>query len=75
MSLCPEAERRDAMSDGEFWAWVFNLAPDTEEELDHDDRRVLVGDLTPCAECGELGPCAYDDHGRALVHVVPEEEA
>lgn len=78
MSLCPERAKRDAMTDPEFWDYVLlGIEPGTQfEELEFDaDERQAVADLTECSECGELGPCAYDDHGRPLVHVSAEEDA
>lgn len=75
--LCPEADRRDAMDDGEFWDTVAqnilgNHYPDTDDDFDPPE---VTAQLGPCPECGEMGACAYDDEGRALVHVVPDEDA
>lgn len=74
VALCPEATQRDAMSDGEFWEHVFGGGPEVEYEPDAEELQA-VADLTPCPECGEFGPCAYDVDGRALVHLVPEVDA
>lgn len=70
-SLCPESEMRDAMDDGAFWEWVFHRGemPDQEDDYEPD---VVV--LTPCPECGEIGPCAYDAEGRALIHLTDRED-
>lgn len=70
--LCPEAELRDEMNDGEFWEHVFGGGPDVDYEPDADELQA-VADLTPCLECGEFGPCAYDDDGRPLVHLVQDD--
>ena len=72
--LCPEADMRDAMTDDEFWAHVAqNLAGPTwdmdDEGLDIDVQVAAV----PCAECGEVGACAYDSEGRALIHATTED--
>lgn len=29
---------------------------------------------TPCPECGQVGACAYDADGRALIHVTESED-
>lgn len=73
--LCPEADARDAMDDGEFWAHVAkNLgAIDAEEfPVDGDDLRAL-GDAEPCEVCGETGACGYDAEGRPMIHATAEE--
>lgn len=72
--ICPEAENRDAMSDGRFWEHVFGQGPEVEYEPDADELQAIA-DLTPCLECGEFGPCAYDLDGRPLVHLITEDEA
>lgn len=71
--VCPEWALRDAMTDGEFWDHVFGVGPDGEYEPDAEELQA-VADLTPCPECGEMGPCAYDVDGRALVHLVEVED-
>lgn len=70
MSLCPEAELRAAMSEGEFWAYVFLDGPD----VDLEEAERSIADLTPCPVCGNHGPCGYDIEGRPLVHTIDEEE-
>jgi hypothetical protein len=80
--LCPEAELRDAMDDGEFWAHV--LQPGQEQGPDYEPEEPDEGDISewdvehrlaePCPECGQLGACSYDAEGRALIHVTPTEE-
>lgn len=81
MSLCPEAAKRAAMTDGEFWAYVFGI--DDHQDYDPDDNWD-ISDLaeyeldtrlaTPCPECGQHGACAYDIDGRPLIHVTTEDE-
>jgi len=68
---------RDAMTDDEFWAHVAeNLAgPLFIEAADlMDDEPPSSIDAGPCPECGEVGACAYDSEGRALIHVTPDED-
>lgn len=77
--LCPEAEARDAMTDGEFWAHVFpeigeadpdffDIPPDVAAQWELETRLA-----NPCPECGQVGACAYDVDGRALIHVTEGE--
>lgn len=56
------------MDDGEFWEHVFGLGPDTEDDSDVP----TTAQRAPCPACGERGPCAYDDQGRALIHATQE---
>lgn len=74
MSLCPEAELRAAMDDGEFWAHVFD--PFTScVDYDPGYNDPPLGPLTePCPDCGALGACAWDAEGRPLIHPVSVEE-
>lgn len=74
---CPEAERRAAMSDGEFWAHVLGQEPDPR----HDEDAYVPGSgdpellLYPCPVCGTAyDACAFDDEGRPLIHAWSEEE-
>ena len=71
--LCPEADKRDAMTDEEFWAHVYDLAPVSDEDFPDFDEPTSL-DASPCPECGEVGACAYDDMGRALIHVSSGED-
>lgn len=41
---------------------------DPEPEPEYDPSE--FGDNAPCAECGEVGACAYDSEGRAMIHAV-----
>lgn len=67
--LCPEADARDAMDDGEFWDHVFNRddGPDEFEDMDPVDYDELDM-LAPCEICGATGACGYDLEGRPLIH-------
>jgi len=72
--LCPKADQRDAMTDEEFWAHV---CPDDDDryidpEPDLDDDVQLSA--SACPKCGEVGACAYDAEGRALIHALRDED-
>lgn len=67
--LCPEADKRDAMTDEEFWAHVFDAGPVPDGEFPEFDEPVSL-DATTCETCGETGACAYDSEGRALIHAI-----
>ena len=69
--LRPEADKRDAMTDDEFWAHVF---PQPEEDAYFADDEVSLTDSGECPICGEFGACAFDAEGQAMVHVVAYEE-
>ncbi len=76
--LCGEADLRDAMTDGEFWAhvypqtgWYEPRQPD-DQEIEEFDLMARLAD--PCPECGVLGACAYDADGRALIHVTEDND-
>jgi hypothetical protein len=45
--------------------------PDDGEISEMDIERRLA---TPCPECGQVGACAYDADGRALIHVTESED-
>lgn len=77
ISQCPEAEYREGLSDPDFWAYVLTgVRPGEEvaepEADDGDDEwyeeQVRLG---VCGECGQVGACAYDAEGRAMIHVRP----
>lgn len=71
--LCSEADLRDAMDDGEFWAHVF--APLTDDPRYSPPDRPALGPLTePCSECGAVGACAWDAEGRPLIHPVYDHD-
>ena len=76
MSLCPEAEMRAAMDDGQFWAHVLGQ-PDGPDGYDPDEDPWAPEPepiVEPCVECGQLGACAYDPEGRPLIHAINAEE-
>lgn len=78
--LCPEAEYRDTLTDGEFWDYVLNdVRPDDpppmEPEFDAEDFEAMGTVGSPCPECGQFGACGYDADGRAYVHVTEDDDA
>jgi hypothetical protein len=81
--LCPEAELRDAMNDGEFWAHVFGQdGPDQDYDPADDPNYPDPAELElnarladPCPECGQVGACAYDAEGRPMIHVGEDSDA
>lgn len=80
MSLCPEREYRDSLTEPEFWDYVLlGLRPgeyvEPEPDADLDDPVTFTSAYDPCAECGQIGPCGYDYDGRPMVHVVESEDA
>jgi hypothetical protein len=74
--LCPEAEPRDALTEGQFWeniARSVQLAPDYDlndvgQDCETDEIDTQLAS-TPCPVCGSYGACSYDLDGRALIHV------
>jgi hypothetical protein len=77
--LCPEADARDAMSDGEFWDHVLNHrdGPDAPEvafedmmPVDYDELDILA----PCEVCGATAECGYDLEGRPMIHATPPDD-
>lgn len=70
MSLCPEAEFRASLDDGEFWDYVLNgVRPGEEPEVHFEEDPDAVEDYGgPCEACGAVGACAYDMDGRPLIH-------
>jgi hypothetical protein len=75
--FCASSPEAAMLSDGEFWDRVFNRGEPTEPPqptVDDIERWELQDRMGgPCPECGEVGACAYDDEGRALVHLQPLE--
>jgi hypothetical protein len=65
--LCPEADKRDAMTDEEFWAHVYDFAHVPDCDFPDFDEPVSL-DAAQCVTCGETGACAFDSEGRALIH-------
>ncbi len=79
--LCPEADYRASLSDGEFWDYVLNGHrpgdPVDDYDPDEDDNRPTDDELvisTPCPECGQVGACAYDAEGRPLIHAITDTD-
>lgn len=70
-SLCPEFDKRNAMSDDDFWDYVFNR--DNAEVEDYEPPEVSKIDI-PCTVCGEQGACGYDNEGRPMIHTTEEED-
>lgn len=71
--LCPEAEFRESLDDGDFWEYVLNGVLPGEEPFDHgpyDDGPDELDLMTaaPCEVCGATGACGWDDEGRPMVH-------
>lgn len=79
--LCPEAELRDAMDDGEFWDHVLqpgesrDYEPDVPDEWECLEHGLEDRLADPCPECGQVGACAYDAEGRALIHVTDDVDS
>ena len=78
--LCPEAEYRDSLSDEDFWVYVLTgQRPDDpdpdcwDEEVPDEIEMQTLHIADPCPECGEVGACAVDAEGRALIHVTEED--
>lgn len=74
--LCPEAEKRDAMSESEFWDHVAANLTRPVWEYDPGDEPLDPPALLaePCPVCGSVGACGYDAEGRALIHAVEDED-
>ena len=70
--LCPEADKRDAMTDSEFWAYVFPhlSAPDEgESEPDHFSLNNAI-----CPICDAVGECGFDNDDRPWIHIYAEDD-
>ena len=75
MSLCPEHDYREGLSDEEFWDHVYsNLPGHYGEDFDGPEPDMFPISGEPCPECGETGPCGYDNEGRPMIHIVSEDE-
>jgi hypothetical protein len=72
--LCPEADARDAMSEVDFWDHVLVNLTDAEYSPPEPPDPDEVAPPSPCPLCGEVGACAYDTEGRALIHATDESE-
>ena len=72
------------MSEGQFWQDVADsIAGDSVEPCalggdlaeypyDDEDSEQMSYQQEPCAECGEVGPCGYDNEGRPMIHVIAD---
>ncbi len=72
--LCPEADSRDAMDDGEFWEHVFRTEGMPGSPEDDPDLEPPEDYGRPCFMCGAVGACSYDEQGRPLIHVDDDAE-
>jgi hypothetical protein len=78
MSLCPEAEFRDGLSDAEFWDYVLNgrRPADGDDDYGPDPDHEALDPFAyaqPCPECGSRSACAFDIDGRPLIHATEKE--
>jgi hypothetical protein len=74
--VCPDRERRNSLSDDEFWKEVFGIPLDIEGPLTESEAEAIENDwymVKPCVQCGATGPCAYDAEGRPLIHADSQE--
>lgn len=76
MSLCPEAEYRASLSDGEFWEHVFH-GDDGPDDRDYDPEMDFnipppneIDISEQCPICGSTGACKYDEEGLPMIHAV-----
>jgi len=70
---CEAMVRRDGMTDSEFWEDVFHPDGVPDFDIPEDDLpETALG--SPCPECGQVGACSYDAEGRAMIHVVQEDD-
>lgn len=72
--LCPEADLRDAMTEGEFWEHVFQQDRGEDNMPPGFDVEEVSLNATPCPICGQPGACAYDDQGLPLIHALHDED-
>jgi hypothetical protein len=75
VSLCPEFDKRAAMTDGEFWSYVLQGIEPGQEPDGYDDDYTpdTYVDLGICAVCGSSEACGYDTEGRPWIHATYEE--
>lgn len=72
MSLCPEFDKRNSMTDEEFWNHVFPQPEFFEWDDDPPDPDQIS---VPCTVCHSCGPCGYDNEGRPMIHTEPGEDS
>lgn len=72
------ADRIDMTRD--FWVYVLTGQRPDDPDPDYWDEEVpdeiemqTLHIADPCPECGEVGACAVDAEGRALIHVTEED--
>lgn len=63
--LCPDADVRDALTEGEFWELVYGADPADVGEPDVD---VTLDTTGPCTVCGSATACGYDAEGEPMIH-------
>lgn len=80
MSLCPDREYRESLSEDDFWPYVLlgqrpgEDYPEPDDEPDLDGIQ-FTGTFEACPECGEYEACGYDTEGRPMIHVTEGEDA
>jgi hypothetical protein len=76
--LCHEADKRDAMTDDEFWDHVAEsiLGNHMAQVFDDEDYDITTDlPVQPCDVCGTAeAACGYDEFGRSYVHCSLEED-
>ena len=75
MSLCPDREYRESLSEDDFWPYVLlgqRPGEYVEPEPDFGDGYFIGDDA--CPECGEFDACGYDAEGRPMIHVTESED-
>lgn len=75
LSECTEREYRNSLSEGEFWAHVFQLDYDFYEDYYLDDEPPTNEDYPdPCPICRSITACGFDSEGRPMIHVVEDKD-
>ena len=76
MSLCPDREYRESLSEDDFWSYVLQghrpggyVEPELYDDLDGIQ---FTGTFDACPECGEFDACGYDAEGRPMIHTTDE---
>jgi hypothetical protein len=73
--LCPEADKRDAMTDDEFEAYVADNLSEPYEPFDDGTEIDVAMSTTECTACGSMSACGYDAEGRPMIHTTEESES
>ena len=71
MSICPEGEYRDSLTDEEFWNHIaksFLSGMDIEYEEGEVEEVISAWMNQPCTVCGSTDACSYDSLGRPMIH-------